>query len=176
MSRTLIASKDGSGYSVPRHSGIVLTHRPHPFDLRREVVELPEGRTILEYLEAAQPNPALRACMSVRIGGHVVPKENWHRVRPKPGMFLEAVPLPQGGETMRTVLMIAIVAAAMATGAWAAGGLVGAGYLAAGGIGFTFASAAIGGALPLAGHLALALIPPDPVQDPGTTDAESSEK
>lgn len=116
---------------------------------------------MLEYLEAAQLERSLYDCMVVRLQGHVIPRENWRVVRPKPGMFLEAVPLPTGGDTMRTVLTIAIVAAAMAAGGWAAGGLVGAGYLAAGGIGFSFASAAIGGALSLGGRLVLTLLPPE---------------
>ena len=166
MSTLLTASKDGAEFAVRPHSGIVVNHRPHPFDLKREVLELPEGLTLQEYIEAAQPDAAIRACFMVRLQGHVIPRENWRVVRPKPGMIIEAVPLPAGGETMRTVLMIAIVAAAMAAGGWAAGGLVTAGYLAAGGAGVTFAAAGIGGALPLGGPLCLAAMLPPPGIDP----------
>lgn len=175
MATTLNATKDGAEFAVRPHSGIAVNHRPHPFDLKREVLELPEGGTILECLEIAQPDPALRASMTVRLQGHVIPSENWRVVRPKPGMILEAVPLPAGGDTMRTVLMIAIVAAAMAAGGWAAGGLVGAGLIGSG-IGFTFASAAIGGALPLGGPLCLAaMLPPSGIDPKASHDGTRNE-
>lgn len=157
---------------------IHLSLRPHPFDLRRELVEVPAGGTIADMLKIAQPDPTIRRYLRVRLQGELIPPEVWHRVRPKAGTLLEAVPVPQGGnnEMLRTVLMIAIVAGAMALGGWAAGGLVGAGYLAAGGIGFTFASAAIGGALTLAGPLAMALLPPDPVQNPGRITSQEGDR
>ena len=167
MSGLLIAAKNESGseYSIPRHSGIVVAHRPHPFDLKREVVQLPEGGTIADCLEVIQPDAAIRAQMVIRLGGEVIPTENWRLVRPKAGTFLEAIPMPTGGgNTLRTVLTIAIVAAAMAAGGWIAGPTI----LGAGGLGlvtssagFAFASAAIGGALPLAGPIAIgAILPP----------------
>lgn len=158
---TMLATKDGEEFAVRPQSGIIVTHRVHPFDLRCETLELPEGLTVLQYIEAAQPDASIRSHFMVRLQGHIIPRENWHLVRPKPGTFIEAVPIPGDGNTMRTVLMIAIVAAAMAAGGWAATGLVGAGYIAAGGAGFAFASAAIGGALPLGGRLALSLLPPE---------------
>lgn len=143
-------------------STLALSQRIHPFSMEARRLELPAGGTLAEILAAAEPNPVTRATMHVRIGGHDIPAELWRRVRPKPGVLIEAVPLPMGGQdTFRTVLMIAIVAGALATGAWAAGALAGAGYFAAGGAAYTFASAGIGGALPLPGPLALgALLPP----------------
>ncbi|MEY5098731.1 MAG: hypothetical protein RJA36_1450 [Pseudomonadota bacterium] len=145
-----------------------LSHRPHPFSLETNRIELPSGLTLYEILEVAQPDPAARELLAVRIAGHDVPRENWRRVRPKPGMLIEAVALPAGGgNTLRTVLMIAIVAAAMATGAWIAGPTV----LALEGAAFTFASAGIGGALTLGGMLALnALIPPPKEQMNNSTE------
>lgn len=140
------------------HSGIIFAYREHPFDFKRVVVPLPDGLTIQECVERLELTPSLQQCLVVRLQGHVIIRGTWHRVRPRSGTFLEAVPLPAGGETMRTVLMIAIVAAAMAAGGWIAMGPLG---LAAGGMGFAFASSAIGGALTMGGMLALnALIPP----------------
>lgn len=135
---------------------------------------MPDGLTVLQYLEAAQPDAAIRACLSVRLCGHVIPRENWHLVRPKPGMLIEAVPLPGDGNTLRIVLAIAIVAAAMALGGYIAGPAV-LGF-ATGSTGFVFASAAIGGALTLGGMLALnALIPPPSEQmDGGSSDTSQT--
>jgi predicted phage tail protein len=147
---------------------LYVSHRPHPFDLRAVRVELPYGLTIAEILEVACADPALRRTMSVRIAGHDIPAAVWHRVRPKPGVLIEAVPLPLGGDTLRTILIIAVVAAAMAAGAWIAGPAL----LGATGATFTFASAGIGGALTLGGMLALnALIPPakPQIDQPTTT-------
>lgn len=157
-------------------TSIALAHRPHPFDLRREIIEVPAGLTVAEILDLAQPDPIVRRYLRVRLQGHDLAPEYHHRIRPKAGMILEAVPLPQGGNPtlMRTILTIAIVAGAMALGGWAAGGLVTAGYLTAGGAAFTFASAGIGGALPLAGPLALALLPPSSVPLGARTDVETA--
>lgn len=140
---------------------IYLSQRPHPFDFRPETLEVPAGHTMAEIIEIAQPDPTIRRYLQVRLQGHLIPRENWHRIRPKAGMLLEAVPIPQGGnnELLRTVLMIAIVATAMAASPLIAGELGAA--MGLGAIGFTFASAGIGGALPLAGPLALALLPPE---------------
>ena len=154
-SRSLVTTGEPSSTGILKP--VYLTHRPHPFRIDREQYELTPGFTIYEVLEIAQPDPALRACMAVRLQGHDLAPHLWRHVRPKPGMLIEAVPLPQGQDTLRTVLIIAVVAAAMATGAWIFGpagfGLTGAG--------FTFGSSILGGALTLGGMLLInALIPP----------------
>ena len=129
-----------------------ISHRPHPFSLETQRLTLSPGLTIEQIIAIAQPDPKARELMAVRLAGDTIPRENWRLIRPKAGMLIEAVALPAGGQgTLRTVLMIAIVAAAMATGAWIAGPAV----MGLTGAAFTFASAGIGGALPLAGPLVL---------------------
>lgn len=150
---------------------LYLSHRPHPFSLETRHLAVPAGRTIEALLTEAEPDPAVRALLAVRIAGHDVPANLWRVVRPKAGVLIEAVALPAGGgNTMRTVLMIAIVAAAMATGAWVAPFIVGA----TSGAAFTFAAAGIGGALPLAGPLVLGALVSPSYEPPG--DAETARK
>lgn len=174
MSSRLIAS---SGGSISTATHVCLAIRPHPFDLRRELVVMPAGHSIGEIIAAGKPDPISLGYLQVSLHGHLIPREHWHRVYPKAGMILEAVPLPQGGNPtlMRTILTIAIVAGAMALGAWIAGPALLGGSAILGSAGFTFASAGIGGALTLGGMLALnALIPP-PTQGQQTSDVASSQ-
>lgn len=93
---------------------------PHPFRVERIDMTLPAGLTIAEMVAAAQPDPALRRAAHVFLGDHRVPQDRWHLVRPKPGatVCLRVVPLGSGGEggkdPLRTVLTIAVIAAAFA--------------------------------------------------------------
>lgn len=161
---------------MPDTSLTTLAIRPHPFDLRREIVQAPAGLTITEIIEIARPDPLTLSCLQVHLQGHFIERENWHRIYPKAGMLLEAVPLPQGGNPtlMRTILTIAIVAGAMAVSPLIAAELGAA--MGLGSVGFTFALAGVGGALPLAGPLALALLPPSPVPNGPQFDLEMAAK
>lgn len=146
---------------MPGPPGVILSHRPHPFKLERVTIELPAGLTVLQMVEIAQPDPALRACMAVRIAGRTWPRETWPGLRPKPGVLIDMVPLPQGGgDTLRLVLTIAVVALAVA----ATGGIAGLPIFAAGGAlaGWGAVAGAVGGSLiSVVGMLAInALVPP----------------
>lgn len=67
----------------------------------------------------------------VSIGEHVIDREAWQRVRPRPGatVVIRAIP---GDDTLRTVLTVAVVVAAMAVGQYYGGAI-------AGGLGITSA-------------------------------------
>lgn len=62
MTRLLNRSTDflvrSSSIGIP--SPIIICHRPHPFDLAREMLEAPAGLTIAEIMEMAQPDRVLR--------------------------------------------------------------------------------------------------------------------
>jgi hypothetical protein len=89
---------------------------PHPFAAARVDLTVEAGLTIAEILEVAQADPILRRFAAVYVGDHFVPREHWRRVRPKPGSLVALRVVPQGGDrkVLRTLLTIAVVAAAIA--------------------------------------------------------------
>lgn len=119
--------------TVPPAAGLRLVASPCPFSDRVVDIELPAGGTILDMLRVAG------AETDAMLGGaHVyivdramtkeaiyIPRENWHLVRPKPGMHvsIRVVATPRGGgggggkNPMRTILTIAVMAAAFYVGA-----------------------------------------------------------
>lgn len=140
-----------------------LIHRPGVLDLHREVVEFEAGLTIAEMVDLAQADPMLRRYAVVVIAGEVVPRAMWARVRPKPGALLSLTVMPQGANVLRTVLTIAVIAAAT----YATGGLAAAGYGA-------FTVAAAGAAITTVGMLAINALVPPPQPDMGKTRGQSS--
>ena len=115
--------------------------------------ERPEGLTITELLEAegVKPLPGLRVC----IGDHEVPRDAWGFVKPKAGRVVFVKAIPAGGsagggkDTIRIVLQIAIVVAAIGITVGTAGVLG------------QFGAAVAGAAFSIGASLAInALIPP----------------
>ncbi len=95
----------------------------------------PAGLTVAEIVDRLDLPPRLRPFLAVAVGDRLVPRPAWHLTRPKPGVQMTALPVPQGGQggnakTVRTAALLALVAASAATGQWAAtaagGGLLGA--------------------------------------------------
>ncbi len=111
------AGREGSG-------GLVrLVGSTHPFKVGERVdLVLPEGLTLLEMFEAAQPDPVLNSHAHLFVGDVRVPRENWRLVRPKAGVTVTVRVVPMGGgggggkSPLRTVLSIAVIAASMAFG------------------------------------------------------------
>jgi hypothetical protein len=91
---------------------------PEPFNTRRIDRHTPAGVSLAELLEEIQPNPVLRRHAHISIGDHLVPPENWHRVRPKAGttVYIRVVPSGGGGSSkiLRILLTFAVLAAAIA--------------------------------------------------------------
>lgn len=112
----------------------------HPFRTDHARLSVPEGRTLAEILAEVQPRPELSQGAHVFIGDQLVPRHNWHRVRPHAGVTvtIRAVPMGGGGgkNPLRTVLTIAVIAASM----WVAGGA--GGLLTSGSMAATGAAAA----------------------------------
>lgn len=105
---------------LPPNRGLVcVVACPHPFRTERAVFEVDAGLTLAEILARAQPDPMLLQDAHVFIGDHLVPRDRWRRVRPKPGMRVTVRVLPGdqgggGGKTaLRVVLSIAIIAASI---------------------------------------------------------------
>ena len=96
---------------------------PHPFDGRRVDYAVPEGLTIGEIVELIQPDPLLRRYGVAFIGEHMIAREHWHRVRPKPGALLSIRLLPSSGRTAAIIglVILTIVVAVAAAGAVAGG-------------------------------------------------------
>lgn len=134
-----------------------LVAAPHPF--KTETIDriVPEGLTLAEMLEHAQCDPVLRAHAHIWIADQYIPRHLWHRVRPKPGVTITLRVVPHGGgggggkNPLRTVLTIAVVAAAFAFGP-ALGGVLASTFGAAGATASTaifgsFTFGTLGGAL-----------------------------
>lgn len=120
---------------------------PHPFTTEFLRLEVAAGLTVQEIVERVQPKAALRRRAHVMIGPHYIAQRLWPRVRPNAGVTVMVRMVPQdggGGKVLRTFLMLAVVALAIAVpylapASWglltAAGGLSLAGGLVAAGIG-----------------------------------------
>jgi hypothetical protein len=78
--------------------------------------EVPAGLSITEILEEVLPKTG-RLPMLASIDGHVIPTENWGKVRPKRGTTLTVTPTLHGNAQLRTVLstVAAIAAIVIAT-------------------------------------------------------------
>jgi hypothetical protein len=142
---------------------VVAAH--HPFKVERTDQQMLAGLTLAEMLERAQPDPVLRRHARIMLGDWEVPREHWHRVRPKPGTTVTIRVVPHGGgggdkNPLRTVLSIAVIAAA----AFVSGGGLGAVFASSGeafAILGTTGAAIAGAGIAVAGSLAInALIPP----------------
>ena len=109
---------------------VQLTAAPHPFKAANVCVELPEGLTLKEMIEVAQPDPVLHRYCHVEIDGVPVDSSKLHLIRPKAGHLVAVRVVPGGGgkkkedggggkNPLQTVLMIAVTAAAIAVSAFA---------------------------------------------------------
>ncbi|MFN7019893.1 MAG: host specificity factor TipJ family phage tail protein [Phycisphaerales bacterium] len=139
---------------VLRYAGPVrILARPRPFREDRIDIQMTAGASIAEMLRAAGVAPdAAAGVLRVFLGDTEVPHDRWCVVKPRPGRTITVTAVPAGGggsgkDTLRIVLSIAVVVAAVA-----------APYA----LGLTGLPAALTAAgVSLAGNLAIvALIPP----------------
>jgi hypothetical protein len=126
------------------------------------------GRTVAELVDVAlgmRVYPAMATSVRVSIGDMIVPREHWHRVRPKPDAVVMVRVVPQNGDFLKIVLTLAIVVSAAYLGPLAAGAYLGTTAAAATAAGtaasFAATSAIATGIIGIGGTLLLnALIPP----------------
>lgn len=147
-------------------SGLVkMTAVCHPFKVERKDFELPEGLTVNQMLAIAQPDARQLEHAVVFVRGEVIPRGYWPRYRPKSGVLIEvrAFPIPRGGggggggkNPLRTILTIAVIAAAM----WAGPALaLGLGFT-AGTTAFSIVSAIATGIVSMVGMLIVNAVAP----------------
>jgi len=148
--------------------------KTHPLNGGRIERYLPAGLSIDEILcEALSDRPALRGRRDfvVHIDGHVIPAGNWSRVRLKKGTTLTFTPRLEGGDVLKTVLMLAVTVAAFVFAAPIAGLFTIAGF-ALTGAALSLATALVAGGIMLAGTLAINAL--FPVRPPAEAEAINS--
>lgn len=110
---------------MPPSTELVQFHgAAHPLKAETTSFAIPEGATLQEMLEMAQPDPMLLRDATVFIGDMEISRDYWHVVRPKAGQQVTArvVPYLRGGgggggkNPLRTILTIAVIAAAFFLG------------------------------------------------------------
>ena len=92
---------------------------PHPFRITNRTEDVPAGLSIEEMFERHQPNRLLRAHGVAFLNEvRITERRLWRRIRPKAGTRVQIralPPVPQGSrKTLRAVLLLALVAAAIA--------------------------------------------------------------
>lgn len=143
--------------------GVHLRVARHPLKVERFDEIIPEGHTVGQLIEIAQPDPYLLRAAHVYVGDTYIPREHWHAVKPKDGAIVSArvfmPPMGGGGgggkNPIRTILTIAVIAAA-AFVSGGSGGLLGAAFLEG-----TTGAALLGAGVGAVGLLLVnALVPP----------------
>lgn len=146
----------------------------------RKTVSLAPGLSIAEMVASVFPDLPAQRDVRVVIGADVIPHAAWPRVRPHEGTTVILRLVPAGGDTLRSVLTVAVIVAAISVGQFyapeIAGALLPAGSLT--GLGasaiapelISVVSALTTAGVAFAGTAALNyLIPPTTLGDQGTT-------
>lgn len=147
-----------------------LVAAPHPFKVETIDKIVPDGMTLADMLAFAQIDPILASHAHIWIADQYIPRHVWDRVRPKPGVTVTMRVVAQGGggggskNPLRTVLTIAVIAAAFYFGPALGATLGGLSSTAAASTTMVFGSlsyAALGGAIiSIAGALLINVIAP----------------
>jgi len=119
------------GQSIVRGArGVRVTAAPHPFQVKNVLRLVPEGATLAQILELFQPDPWLRESACIFIRGEIVPRNWWHRIKPKEGTHVEIRVMPMGGggggggkNPLRILLTVAVMGAAFTFGPSVGAGL-----------------------------------------------------
>lgn len=157
-------------------SGIQVYVSPLPFSNKREKVEVDFGSSIEQIVAQVAPLALLgKATAIVFINDHIVPKNVWHLVRPKPGTTVNIRVVPTGGggkNPLTTILSIAVMIAAP----YAAGLALGAMGVAASSIvyGTLTYGALMTAGVATVGLLAVTALAPPPKQPGGLSDPSQS--
>ena len=147
------------GTELIKTNKVLVAASSHP--LRAAIVdyELEEGFTIFELLSIAQPDSNLYTYTYIEIDGIPVPKNYWNLVKPRAGHLVSINVVPTGGDTLRTILTIGVIAASFYFGGPLGAAIVGSSTFTIGGA--VIASSVIGSAIiTVAGGLLINLIAP----------------
>ena len=166
------SGRHGDFFPEPPAPGLRVVASPNPFSNRVVDLELPAGGTIFDLMMAAGCDRALYGGARVYVVDRAMMMEpieieshNWRRVYPKPGMFVSirvtATPGKSGGggkNPLRTILTIAVMAAAFYVGGavagWASKSLS-AGGLGWGAMGAKLLGAGVGALTPAVGTVVI---------------------
>ena len=88
----------------------------HPFNAKLRELEVPEGASLLDMVDDLDLTRGEIRHLKIHVGPDEIPWQNWHVVRPKPGAGVTIASVPQGGDTVRLIATIAIIAAAAYAG------------------------------------------------------------
>lgn len=88
--------------------------RPSLLRTERRPIEVAEGLTLAEIAFVALPHAVDREHATIRMAGEDVPRQWWHRIRPKAGTPVLITVVPSGGDALRSILQIGVTVAAMA--------------------------------------------------------------
>lgn len=138
---------------------------PHPFTTDYADHQVPAGLTISEILRIVQPDPALLMNAHVYVGEHYIKRQNWHLVRPNPGVKVLVRVVPQDSDEknpLATILQIAVIAAALVIPAMLPAAFVNATI-----VGTLTVGQALTAGIAIAGSLAVAALVPPPSQNLG---------
>jgi len=139
----------------------------HPLRNSIRTTSLPSGLSIREALDVILADDPARKTIKMRawIGEHVIPEENWSKVRPKPGVTVVFRPVVQGGNFLKDVLGLALAVAALFIAP-----LIGPAIATALGVSTSIGISLAGAAITIGGSLLLnALFPTRPPQLSPTT-------
>lgn len=134
--------------------------RPHPLSSRDEILSaVPEGWTLQQIADLAWSRD-VQSCVVLTINGDFIPREHWHRVRPKAcAMVRGTLTLHGGGDSKGIIGMIASIAIAIFA-PYMAGAVFG---LQAGTVGYSLAVAGI----TIVGNMAVNALFKPPAMDVG---------
>ena len=157
------------GEAIEVKDSLFLTVMPSPFTQERITKIIAAGKTIAEIVSCEIKTPSIFSFCHVYVGGHYVPQNIWHVVRVKTAQNIVLRMVPQGGggggkNPLRSILSLALMAAAPGIGAAFAGSL----GIAGGGVwlGSTFIGAGqiLGGVVSMVGRMAINALAPPPRQ------------
>lgn len=141
---------DGTDMALATSGDCTIVAKPHPFRSDTVCAPVKAGQTLLQML-----GEGASQALEVRVGGEVVPRVLWAKVKPKAGQYVHATVFPQGGDGgkwLRTILLVVVAIVAWYAAPYVAGAL---GVTSAAGV------AAVGAALGIIGNMLVTpLIPP----------------
>lgn len=113
--------------SAAHDGNLTLRHAAHPFMMERIDARIPTGGNIQGLMAHSGIAPEITGFMHVFIGGHYIPRENWTRIYPHAGQVVTLRMMPMGGgggkNPLRTILSLALIAAAPVIAGAVAGAL-----------------------------------------------------
>ena len=150
---------------TPGDKPVTVAAAPHPFAASQVIRQFWAGMTIAEIVERVQPDPILRRYAHVFIGDFYILRDNWHRIRPKPGTLVTIRMIPKGGgggggkSPLRTILTIAVIVASIAMPALLPEGMAATNLVKIGAFELTVGKVVSGATLLIGGMLVNAIAP-----------------